>query len=153
MGREGDVDFANGSERDRRDDREKSPAERDGMDVEMDGDEAIEGWIVLVTNIHEEASEEEVTDKLSDYGAVKNCHLNLDRRTGYLKGYALVEYTTYEEATAVIEACKEGLTLMDKPLKADFAFVRPPALAGRGAGGRGDRGGPRRERSRSPARR
>ncbi|PWN91378.1 RNA-binding domain-containing protein [Acaromyces ingoldii] len=203
MGREGDVDFANGSERNRRDDREESPAERDGMDVEMDGDEeasssvrrkgrgfdprggagpdpmssdgvrsgkfdlldsssgtsgdraarSIEGWIVLVTNIHEEASEEEVTDKLSDYGAVKNCHLNLDRRTGYLKGYALVEYTTYEEATAVIEACKEGLTLMDKPLKADFAFVRPPALAGRGAGGRGDRGGPRRERSRSPARR
>lgn len=39
MGREGDVDFANGSERNRRDDREESPAERDGMDVEMDGDE------------------------------------------------------------------------------------------------------------------
>ncbi len=51
---------------------------------------AIEGWIIIITGLHEESQEDDVYDVFSKYGQIKGIHLNMDRKTGYAKGYALI---------------------------------------------------------------
>ncbi|KAK4047381.1 hypothetical protein OIV83_005428 [Microbotryomycetes sp. JL201] len=143
--------FANGQDAGAGDEQAYDSIDVDGPEPTAGSNpqRSVEGWIVIVTNVHEEASEEDLQDKFGEYGDVQNLHLNLDRRTGYVKGYALIEYAKREEAEAAI-AGASGSQLLEQTIKCDFAFVRPPVKPSevKGAARRGGR-----DRSASPQRR
>lgn len=84
----------------------------------------MEGWIIVVSNLNEEVTEEEVQDKFADYGKVRDVRLNLDHRTGYVKGYALIEFEDYKEAVDAIEGLN-GKEWLGNRLTLDFCFIKP----------------------------
>jgi RNA-binding protein 8A len=86
---------------------------------------AVEGWVVIATGVHEEAQEDDVYDVFADCGNISQTTLNLDRKTGFVKGYALVEFETYQGASRAIKEL-EGTELLGKTIHVDWAFKKPP---------------------------
>ncbi|KAI3632028.1 hypothetical protein MIR68_009864 [Amoeboaphelidium protococcarum] len=91
---------------------------------------SIEGWVVMVAGVHQEAEEDSVIDKFSDFGKVQSIHMNLDRRTGFAKGYAFIEYGEYEEALEAIKKMN-NTELYNQIIRVDFAFKNGPSSATR----------------------
>lgn len=111
---------------------------------------SIEGWIILVTGVHEEAQEDDLQNSFGEFGEIKNLHLNLDRRTGFVKGYALIEYENLEEAQNAISSMN-GAEFLTQTINVDWAFSSGSST--NGAMKRKNNRPPRERRSRSPRRR
>lgn len=88
---------------------------------------SIEGWNVFIRGIHSETTEDDLHDFCAEFGPVKNLRMVLDHRTGYVKGYAVVEYESFREAQEAIEGLG-GAKLMDSVLQASWAFVVLPPI-------------------------
>ena len=87
--------------------------------------QSIEGWVVFVTGCHEESQEDDLAELFSEYGKVKSVHLNLDRKSGLVKGYALIEYDKQVEAQDAINSL-HGTKFLGKPICVHWAFCKSP---------------------------
>ena len=85
----------------------------------------MESWAIFVSGVQEEAQEEDLVDIFGEFGELKNVHLNLDRRTGYVKGYAIIEYGERTEAEAAISNLN-GRAMLEQTLHVDWAFSAGP---------------------------
>eukprot|EP00518_Triparma_eleuthera_P000384 CAMPEP_0182452990 /NCGR_PEP_ID=MMETSP1319-20130603/245_1 /TAXON_ID=172717 /ORGANISM="Bolidomonas pacifica, Strain RCC208" /LENGTH=91 /DNA_ID=CAMNT_0024650875 /DNA_START=146 /DNA_END=417 /DNA_ORIENTATION=+ len=81
---------------------------------------SVEGWVLIVTGIHDEASEDDVEDAFIDFGNVQKLTCPRSRSSGRLLGYALIEFAEKEEAAdAIINMDKKPL--LGKEIRVDYA--------------------------------
>ncbi|CAD7966799.1 unnamed protein product [Amoebophrya sp. A25] len=84
---------------------------------------SVEGWVIVIAGIHEETQEEDIYERFSEYGAIKNMHLNLDRRSGYVKGYCFLEYEHKDEAALAIRE-QHGAAMLGEKMVVSWAFTK-----------------------------
>ncbi|KAL0722793.1 hypothetical protein Bca4012_037392 [Brassica carinata] len=126
-------------------DRQRRLSSRDFESLGSDGGPGPQRF----TGVHEEAQEDDISNAFGDFGEIKSLHLNLDRRTGFVKGYALIEYEKSEEAQNAIKAMN-GADLLTQNVSVDWAFSSGPNA---GSYRRKNLRSGRSQRSRSPRRR
>lgn len=97
----------------------------DKAEVDKSGEplRSVEGWIVFITGINEETEEDSLREKFEEFGEITNLKMSIDCRTGYVKGYALVEYKTFKEAESAIKAL-DDTEICGEKIAVDWAFVK-----------------------------
>ncbi|KRZ90391.1 RNA-binding protein 8A [Trichinella sp. T8] len=86
---------------------------------------SVDGWTIIVSNLHQEAEEDEIKQAFEDFGPVKTINILLNRETGYLTGVAIIEYEVYDMALEAVQTMN-GATFLGKKLKVDWLFIEKP---------------------------
>jgi RNA recognition motif-containing protein len=91
------------------------------------------GRKLYVGNLAFSTTEEDLSQKMSEFGKVESAKIIMDRDTGRSKGFAFVEMSTDSEAHSAIDGLN-GKELDGRPLVVNEAR---PKSDGPGGGGRG----------------
>lgn len=85
---------------------------------------SVEGWIIFATGVPPEAEPDDIEMVFSEFGQIHSIHVNVERRTGYLKGYVLVEYENFKSAQEAINQLNET-EVLGQMIKVDWCFLNP----------------------------
>jgi RNA recognition motif-containing protein len=85
-------------------------------------------------------TEDELRDLFAQYGEVKRVTIVTDKMTGRPRGFAFVEMSSDDQASAAIAGLNNS-QFAGRQLRIDAAQERPRGGGGGGGGGRGDYGG------------
>jgi RNA recognition motif-containing protein len=94
---------------------------------------------IYVGNLSYDVTKEDIISVFSEYGAVKQVQLPVNRETGRLRGFGFVEMASPAEEAAAISAL-DGAEWMGRELKVNKARPREENKPARGTGWGGDRG-------------
>ena len=101
------------------------------------------GKRLFVGNLSYDTTEDTLIESFEQDGRkVASCRVMTDRDTGRSRGFAFVEMSSDEEATAAVTAM-DGVEVDGRALRVNEAHERPerPSGGGGGGGGGGRRGG------------
>ena len=76
-----------------------------------------------MTGLYEELQEEDLLDIFTEFGSIKSLHFNIDKRTGYAKGYAFIEYQSKDNGRKAIDKMN-GEEVAGQKVKIDWAFKK-----------------------------
>ena len=96
------------------------------------------GTRLFVGNLPYGVTDNELRSEFEKYGAVKDCHIVMDREMNRSKGFGFVEMTTQDDATKAIDGAN-GADLGGRQLNVSEARPRadkPGFGGGNGGGGK-----------------
>lgn len=85
--------------------------------------ESADGYVLFVTGVHQEATEEDILDFFSDFAPAKSVTINLDRQTGFVKGHAIVNFSSKSDAQDAARGAN-GKELLGQTVHIDFCFQK-----------------------------
>mmetsp|Transcript_81936 Transcript_81936/g.228365 ORF Transcript_81936/g.228365 Transcript_81936/m.228365 type:complete len:141 (+) Transcript_81936:67-489(+) len=91
-----------------------------------------DGWSIIIRGIGPDAQDEDITEAFSPFGEIVSLQMPLNRMTGFVKGYCMLEYRVRTEAEAAISAMS-GQTLRDWTLDVSW-LCQQPSACGTGVG-------------------
>lgn len=84
---------------------------------------SVEGWVLFVTGIQEEHTEEDIQDLFRDFGDVRQIRMPLSRTTGHPYGFCLVQYPSLASAKDAMEQLN-GSEVLNTVLHVSWAFQK-----------------------------